>query len=62
MFDKDSGQSDEARADDIGLGLIICKKIVESSGGQITVSFSDEGKGATFEFFLEMKIPQNSQE
>ena len=33
MFDKDSGQSDEARADDIGLGLIICKKIVESSGG-----------------------------
>ena len=34
-----------------GIGLYICKAIVESHGGQISVR-SNEGKGSTFEFSL----------
>ena len=45
-----------------GLGLALCKKIVERHGGQISAQ-SEEGKGAKFKILLPLEkslIPANS--
>lgn len=39
----------------LGLGLSICKKIVENSGGWISVDSEGVDKGATFQFAMSMK-------
>jgi signal transduction histidine kinase len=43
-----------------GLGLIICKEMVESHHGQICVE-SEQGKGTTFTFTLPQSIVMNDQ-
>jgi signal transduction histidine kinase len=44
-----------------GLGLFICKNIVEAHGGKIWAKNNDDGKGATFSFSLPLIDPKNSQ-
>ena len=41
----------------IGLGLAICKRIIENSGGEITVSSDGENRGSTFKFSMQMEQP-----
>jgi signal transduction histidine kinase len=45
------GESRSREEGGAGLGLSICKKIVESHGGLIRVS-SEKGKGTTFSLYL----------
>jgi len=51
LFQKFSqpGRLEEERSGGAGLGLVLCKKLIELHGGTITVS-SDVGKGSTFTF------------
>ncbi len=46
-----------ALAKGAGLGLYLCKAVIEAHGGQISVN-SKEGKGATFTFSLPVKSPR----
>jgi two-component system sensor histidine kinase VicK len=42
-----------------GLGLFICKNIVEAHGGRIWAKNNDDGNGATFSFSLPLMDPKN---
>jgi two-component system, OmpR family, sensor histidine kinase VicK len=43
-----------------GLGLYICKNIVEAHGGRIWAKNNDDGNGATFSFSLPLMDPKNN--
>lgn len=47
------------KAKGMGLGLPICKRIVEAHGGQILVE-SETGKGTTFKLELPIKVPEKN--
>ena len=48
-------QTEAINTEGIGVGLFIVKRIIDSSGGEISVSSEGENKGTTFTFTMNMK-------
>ena len=48
-------RTSKANAEGVGFGLVICKKIVERSGGTISAFSAGENMGATFSFTMKMQ-------
>ena len=55
MFDRYSGQGQAP--DGAGLGLVICRGLVEAHGGRIQATKPDEGQGTQIEFSLPVSEP-----
>jgi len=55
---KQEDSSVRRHAGGTGLGLFICKNIIEAMGSQITIS-SEKGKGTEFSFVLELELSTN---
>ncbi len=55
LFNKFATKSEKGT----GLGLFICKNIVEAHGGRIWAKNNDDGNGATFSFILPLMDPKN---
>ena len=52
FYTKDKDTKDKGNIRGIGIGLSICKSIIEAHGGKITVENNADGKGAVFTFTL----------
>ena len=52
LYGKVERNDKDVNEDGIGMGLVICKKIVENSGGQIQVYSEGENLGSTFTFTM----------
>ena len=46
----------ELNSDGIGMGLMICQKLVEQNKGTISVKSDGIGKGSVFTFNMEMSL------
>ena len=50
-------QTEHLNREGVGMGLVICKKIVDNCGGTIDVYSEGENKGSTFTFSMAMALP-----
>ena len=48
-------QAGSLNQEGVGMGLAICQRIIQNSGGQISVYSEGENKGSTFVFSMQMK-------
>ena len=60
MFSK-AKRTEDMNIDGIGMGLIICKRIIENSGGEINVVSAGEDRGATFMFSIKMELLESHE-
>ena len=56
LFSKFATKSHRHREGGMGLGLFICKNIIEAHDGRIWAENNADGKGATFTFILPVYI------
>ena len=61
MFGKLKRTAD-INSEGLGMGLMICKKLVELNGGSIEVNSEGRDKGSMFTFTMKMKMPLQSIE
>ncbi|KHE93013.1 MAG: hypothetical protein SCABRO_01220 [Candidatus Scalindua brodae] len=61
MFGKTRGKP-TANEKSTGLGLVICKHVVEAHDGRIWVESEGIAKGSTFKFTLPLKLKESGQE
>ena len=52
----------DVNPDGLGIGLIMCKKLVENTGGSISFFSAGENLGATFKFTMHMKPVKTNEE
>ena len=45
----------------IGMGLMVCKKLVDLNGGSIKVHSSGREKGSIFTFTMKMRMPTKKE-
>ena len=60
MFHSVSNTRQDENQEGIGMGLVICKELVENNGGSINVFSAGPDKGTTFQFTMKMTIPENA--
>ena len=60
MFSR-AKRTEDMNTDGIGMGLIICKRIIENSGGEINVRSAGEERGATFMFSIKMELLESHE-
>ena len=55
-------QTASENVEGIGMGLTICKLIVNQCGGTISCSSLGENKGSTFSFSMQMQLGKNKED
>ena len=53
-------RTEDSNPDGLGMGLTICQKIIQNSGGKIDVFSDGVNKGSTFMFQMSMKLPKEA--